>query len=377
MDKRNLELVIELRRKLHVIPELSGREIETRKYLMEFLKKHTSLELIDKGKWFYAVYRAGEKCPNLAFRADMDAVAVDEAPGLPYQSKNPGIAHKCGHDGHCATLAGFALELDRLGAKQNIYLLFQHAEENAEGALECADLIDECGIDKIYGLHNMPGLPKNHIAIKDGILMCASKGVTVSLTGLSSHASMPEKGINPAQALAEIIHEIPKLSDPSFYQGMVLCTIIHAELGTKGAFGVSASKGSLSLTCRAQQEKDLEALEKRLFEYAEARAKYHGLGSEISIHDDFPATVNHKAEAEQVRTAARKLGLSLTEMEEPLRGSEDFGHYLKRIPGAFFFLGAGDCPNIHSRDYDYPDDIIETGVELFKAITRDAEMSGT
>ena len=368
MDKRHLELVTELRRKLHSEPELSGHEAGTRKRLMEFLQTRTSLEIVDRGKWFYAVYRAGEGRPNLAFRSDMDAVAVNEPPGLPYASGNPGVAHKCGHDGHCATLAGFALELDRLGADRNVYLLFQHAEENGEGALECTALFDECNINWIFGLHNMPGLPKGQVALREGTLMCASEGITVSVTGVSTHASTPEKGINPAAALAELILEIPKLSDPSLYQGMAMCTVIHAELGTPGAFGVSASRGSISVTCRAQNEDDMEALEKRLHECALAIAKRCGLGCEFSLHDSFPATVNHHAGVEQVREAARKLGLPLVEMDEPLRGSEDFGHYLKRIPGAFFFIGAGGCPSLHSADYDYPDDIIETGVEVFKAL---------
>ena len=368
MDKHNLELVTELRKKLHAEPELSGNEAGTRKRLMEFLRNHTSLEIVDRGKWFYAVYRAGEGRPNLAFRADMDAVAVNEPPGLPYASGNPGVAHKCGHDGHCAILAGFALELDRLGADHNIYLLFQHAEENGEGARECTALINECKIDRIFGLHNMPGLPMGHVALKEGTLMCASEGISVYFTGTPAHASTPEKGINPAAALAELILEIPKLSDPSLYQGMAMCTVIHGELGTPGAFGVSASRGSLSVTCRAQHDGDMEALAKRLRECALAIAKKYGLGCEFSVHDSFPATVNHHAGAEQVRDAARRLGLSLAELDEPTRGSEDYGHYLKRIPGAFFFLGAGDRPSLHSADYDFPDEIIETGVELFKAL---------
>ena len=368
MDKHNLELVIELRRKLHAEPELSGHETGTRRRLMDFLSEHTSLEVVDRGKWFYAIYHAGESCSNLAFRADMDAVAVNEQPGLPYASCNPGVSHKCGHDGHCATLAGFAMELDRLGTDRNVYFLFQHAEENGEGAQECASLIEECGINGIFGLHNMPGLPKAHVALREGTLMCASEGITVSLTGTSTHASTPEKGINPAQALAELILEIPKLSETSLYQSSVMCTVIHAELGTSGAFGVSASKGSLSVTCRAWHDEDLEALKRRLRECAWGKAKKYGLGCGFSSHDCFPATINHHVGAEHVRDSARHLGLSLIELNEPLRGSEDFGHYLNRIPGAFFFLGAGDCPSLHSWDYDYPDDLIETGVELFKAL---------
>ena len=372
MDKGKLELVTELRKKLHAAPELSGQEAGTRKMLMEFLREHSSVEIFDRGKWFYALRRAscpeGKKRPNIAFRADMDAVAVDEAPGLPHMSRNPGVAHKCGHDGHCATLAALALELDRPDLDRDVYFLFQHAEENGEGAKDCCAIIDECGVSEIYGLHNSPGLKKGHVELREGTIMCASGGITASFTGVSTHASSPELGKNPAFAIAELILSIPEMEDSSNYKGMTMCTVIHAETGTAGAFGVSASKGSLSVTCRARYDDDMEALERRFRERAVSLANNYGLGCDFSLHDVFPATVNHEAGTRKVREAARILGMPVEEMEEPTRGSEDFGHYLKRIPGAFFFIGSGDCPHLHSREFDFPDDIIETGVEIFKAI---------
>ncbi|MDR0552259.1 MAG: amidohydrolase [Spirochaetaceae bacterium] len=368
MDKKNLEMVTALRKELHTQPELSRNEVWTRKRLMDFLRQHTSLKIVDKGHWFYAVHEGGTNAPKIGFRADMDAVAINETLDLPYASRNPGVSHKCGHDGHSAGLAGFALELDRIKPKRTIYLIFQHAEENGEGAKECAALIDECGITEVFGLHNWPGMPKGCVALRDGTVMCASFGLTITMTGASTHASTPEKGKNPAQALAKVILEIPKITNPALYNGLIMATIIHSEVGTPGAFGVAASCGSLSVTCRALLDEDLNALEKRLCEFAKDAAAKDGLTCEFSIQDRFPETANHKTSAERVRQAARKLGFPLQEMKEPIRSSEDFGYYLKRAEGAFFFLGAGDGPGLHSSEYDFPDELIEPGVEIFKAI---------
>ncbi|MCL2006593.1 MAG: M20 family metallopeptidase [Treponema sp.] len=372
MDNRNLELVTELRHLLHSNPELSGFETETKKTLIAFLQRHTSLSIVDRGKWFYAVYKAGDSLPgsypSLAFRADMDAVAVEENLDLPYKSKNPGVSHKCGHDGHCATLAGFALEVEQLKPQKNIYFLFQHAEENAGGAIECVSIFENEKIDEIFGLHNMPGWPKKSIVLREGTFMCASEGITATFTGTSTHASTPWKGINPAIALAETILEIKKISEKSLYKSMVLCTIIHSSLGTEGAFGVSASKASLSVTCRAEHDADIRALKERLYDSARAKAKEHSLTCEFSVHDSFPATVNSKAGIERVRQAAEKLGLPFIELDDPIGGSEDYGYFLQKTDGAFFFIGAGDHPGVHSWEYDFPDELIETGVEMFKAL---------
>ncbi|MCP1144470.1 hypothetical protein [Lysinibacillus endophyticus] len=112
MKVQNYELAKKLSHELHQHPELSNEEVWTKQYLMEFLKANTNLELVDKRNWFYAIYRAGVNKPNIAFRADFDALLMDEVIDLPWGSKIPGTAHKCGHDGHSATLAGLALEID-------------------------------------------------------------------------------------------------------------------------------------------------------------------------------------------------------------------------------------------------------------------------
>ena len=210
MDRENLKKIIELRHELHAHPELSLHEDWTKGRLMDFIRENTTLEVVDRGSWFYA-FRSVEGTEAVAFRADMDALPIDEGISLPYASRTPGVSHKCGHDGHCAALCGLALELDAMDIKRSVYLIFQHAEETGQGAQECASFLRERNISEIYAFHNWSGFPEGSIVIRSGLCQCASQGLTVKFTGQSSHASEPEKGRNPSFAVGRFIMGIREL----------------------------------------------------------------------------------------------------------------------------------------------------------------------
>ncbi|MDR1541929.1 MAG: amidohydrolase [Clostridiales bacterium] len=367
MDKKNLDLAIELRHELHSHPELSCQEIWTKKRLMEFLSEHTSLELTDKGAWFYAFYKGKPGNPKIGFRADFDALPIDETISLPYGSKFPGVAHKCGHDGHSAILAATALEIDQIHPENSVYFIFQHAEEIGAGGSEASKAITENGIDEIYAIHNTPGVPENAVLIGNGTVYCASKGMTISMKGVSTHASAPELGKNPAFAIAEIIGRIPGLIDPKDYKGLILCTVICVDIGEE-AFGISAHDGRLLLTIRGQYESEMDALQEALEKISKEQADKYGLELSFSFCEAFPETSNNAECADKVRDACKALGVPVYELPDPIRGSEDFGHFLKLAKGAGFMVGAGDRPPIHTIDYDFNDNIIETAVEIFKKL---------
>lgn len=368
MEQENLELARKLRHELHMHPELSNNEVWTKQHLIEFLRKNTRLEIVDRGRWFYAVYRAGQEERNIAFRADFDAIHMDETIEIPHSSLEAGVSHKCGHDGHSATLAGFALEIDLKGSSNNIFFLFQHAEETGDGAAECRVFIEENRIDEIFAYHNMSGMELKSVNVIDGVSHCSSMGMIIHMEGAPSHASQPEKGINPAFAIAKIIDAIPELTSPACNKEMVLCTVIQVDIGER-AFGVSAGRGDLLLTIRANLESEMDRLQNSLEELAHFQAVRYGLDVSIEYADYFPETFNHKESSDKIRQVCRDKGLHLIEMEEPFRASEDFGHYLKLTKGAICYIGNGmEHPNIHTHEYDFPDEIIETGVELFKGL---------
>lgn len=369
MKKENYQLAAQLRHELHAHPELSNQEGWTKAHLMGFLREHTkNLEIVDKGNWFYAAYRAGADKPGVAFRADFDAVPVEDRCDVPYVSTVPGVGHKCGHDGHSASLAALALEIDQCGADKNVFFLFQHAEETGDGAKECVELFRDEHVDEIFGFHNRPGIPLGSVQIKEGCFYCASKGMIISYQGTPSHASMPELGKNPAYAISNLIQLLPSLTDPAQYKGLVLATIIQVDVGER-AFGTQASQGQLLLTIRGQYEEEMLRLQNALEERAKQEAEEQGLTLEISYCDVFPSTVSRKESNDKLRRACAELGIPLRELTVPFRSSEDFGHYTKQIPGAFFEIGSGEsCAELHTVGMDFPDEIIPVAVKIYRKL---------
>lgn len=378
MLQENYERAVQLRNELHEHPELSCHEAWTRRRLMDFLRENApSLELVDGGRYFYAAHRAGDGRPTLAFRADFDALPIPETIDIPWASQVEGVAHKCGHDGHAAALAGFALEVERLGSDNNLVLLFQHAEETGQGALEAAQALRDELVDEIYGWHNMSGIELGTVNIIDGTTQFASKGMSIHLTGSPAHASEPENGVNPAYAFAKIIDAIPGLVSPERNEGLVLCTIIQVDVGAKD-FGIAAHEGVLRLTIRAEKEAEMDRLQRALEDMAQSMAGEQGMQVDFEFSDVFPETVNDARCADKVRRACAARGLEVRELPAPYRASEDFGYYLKEVPGAYFYIGNGpDYPSVHTFGYDFRDQNIAVGVEAFKALAgvceKDAE----
>lgn len=369
MKPELLEKVIGLRHDIHQHPELSNEEKRTKEVLMEFLKENSTLEINDMGKWFYAEYHPqGESRGSIAFRADMDAIKVPEDDTLPYASVNNGVAHKCGHDGHSAALAGFGAELSEQGADKDVYLIFQHAEETGDGAVVCAELISEKHIDEVYALHNFPGYEEGVLLLREGTVNCASKGMEITFTGTSAHASQPEKGRNPAFAVSETVLALKKIAAPEQYRGLILATVVQVDVGER-AFGVSAHKGKLLLTIRGQLEAEMNSLQAQIEDFAQQQAKTYGLDVAFQYYEAFPETFNHKESIDKIRKVAAEKGWKTQDLIEPIRSSEDFGWFLKKAPGALVWMGAGmDCTPIHSVDFDYNDKLLEKSAAFFKGM---------
>lgn len=361
--KEIVKKITQLRHELHAIPEESMKETKTKQRLMDFVSQNTDLEIEDRGSWFYAVKRGTgkESAKPIAFRADMDAVCgKDGKPG-----------HYCGHDGHSAALAGFAMWLDKFEPTEDIYLIFQPAEETGKGAEICAELLEEKQINQIFGQHNIPGQPKNNILIKKGTFACASTGLEITMKGFPSHAGYPEAGRNPGYALAQLLLDTRKLTERiNREKGFVLMTLIGLEVGSAN-YGVAASEGVLRMTVRGEKESIFEEYVNEIRDMAEKSAEAGGLTLEIEEIERFPATENHDEACNVVRRAAEENHFAITELKEPMRWSEDFGGYLKKVTGAFFGIGDGENhPQLHTQDYEFPDEVLETAIKMFAAIAK-------
>ncbi len=361
MNKQNN--IIALRHLLHQNAEPSNFEHRTKQILINFLKVHSNLQIVDRGAWFYAYYHCAANRPNIAFRADFDAVKIDETIALDYASKTAGVAHKCGHDGHSATLVNLALTVERRKPDKNVYFIFQHAEETGDGAKLCASLLREKNIAEIYAYHNMSGIELNAVQLIDGTTHFASSGLSLTLSGATCHASQPELGKNPALAIAEIVRRIEQLNNQKM-AGTCFATIVQIDVG-EAAYGIAAGKGNIKLTVRARYDADFKYYIEQIIDFAKAICQQHALTLEHCFCDSFPATVNHAEQVEKIRRAARKHHLKVIEMTAPYRTSEDFGHYTQIAAGAIFYVGNGKTyPHIHTAQYDFNDAIIDTATEV-------------
>lgn len=365
MDEIIRKAAIELRHELHMYPELSGEEVRTKNTLMGFLSEKTKLEIVDCGAWFYAKYNAKTKAkPSIAFRADMDAIMVDEDDSLPYASKHRGTAHKCGHDGHCSALCAFAMELNQMGADRDVYLIFQHAEEIGTGALECCHIVEDEDIAEIYGIHNLPGKSFGSICTRAGTINLASVGVEYTFVGAPTHASTPELGKNPAKVISRMVLAIDEITQNIQPKGLLLATVIQIDLGER-SFGVSASRGKLLLTVRGEHGEEMKQLLDELRSKGDELCQDAGITMTIDYYDDFTDTVNHVESVEKVRNICSENGIEFEELENPIRTSEDFGHFIKKRKGALLWIGAGEeWTPLHNKDYDYNDKLIEKTAEI-------------
>lgn len=362
MKQENLNKIIELRHLLHSSPEISNHEIHTREIIKNFISENMpEYEIHDEGGWLYCLKDFKEGRKTIVLRADHDAIL----------NSNGEAFHGCGHDGHTAILLGAMLEAENVD--KNVIYLFQAAEENGAGAPMCAPLFKKYKVDEVYGLHNMPGLKKNVVYYRPETVMCASVGYRISLKGVQSHASEPEKGLNPVYELARFVESIEPLSkfygykpfkfkDYSF-TNLAMITIINLSVGSLN-FGISPANGEISLTMRAAKENELKMLEEYVRRY------FDNLKDKFEVHvEEFDRFDENYADPKLVEETIKRID-GLEYLPEPIRASEDFGFYKQFAPCMFFFVGMGDCPSLHNDLYKFDDDIIETGVELFKKICR-------
>lgn len=374
--------IVALRHALHRAPELSENEIRTAATICERLADCAPTTLLNglgaMATGVCAVYDSGKPGPSLLLRAELDALPIHEATDIPHCSTAPGVSHKCGHDGHMATLVAVAEDLHkRPVASGRVYLLFQPAEETGTGAN--AVLADPrfqalTAPDHVYAFHNVPKYPLGQVLVREGLFAQASTGFMIVLHGTTSHASYPEHGINPSHAVATLIEAVNNFHESlaASVRAPTLGTITHAELGARTTapnFGTTPGEAVITGVLRAHSTVDLALISAALERIAHETATAAGLTCQLSWHERFAATESDAEGVARICEAAADCGLDVTHLPEPFRWSEDFGYFTDRFNGAFFGLGSGlSQPQLHESDYDYPDALIDIGARLYRAI---------
>lgn len=249
----------------------------------------------------------------------------------------------------------------------NVVLLFQQAEETGEGAQ--AVLNDHQFIklkpDFILALHNIPGYPKHQIVLKPKAFTPSVTSVIITLKGKTSHAAEPEQGINPAMAVSDILKLAHQLEINEETDDMRLLTPIQVDLGEE-AYGVSAGHAVLRFTLRAWTENNLKALKNEFSGGIFEIAAKEQLGIKLEWTQSFASNNNDPELVKELERAANELDLAVHYKAYPFKWGEDFGLFTQNYPGALFGLGAGvDTPALHNPDYDFPDELIKTGVNMF------------
>jgi amidohydrolase len=311
----------------------------------------------------------GASARTIGLRADMDALPITEATGLAYQSVNPGKMHACGHDGHTAMLLGAARQLsaarDFAGTAA---LIFQPAEEGGAGARAMIDdgLMDRFGIAEIYGLHNMPGLPAGHFAIRPGPQMAAADRFDIVVEGKGAHAALPHQGVDPIVVAAQIVGALQGIVSRGI-DPLEACVVSVTRIKAGSAYNVIPQEARLAGTVRTLKAETSQFAEGRLREIAEGVARAHRASARVSYSRGYPVTLNHAAQTAFAAEAARGVaGAAQVNADcAPVMGAEDFSYMLEARPGAFIFLGNGDSAGLHHPAYDFNDAIIPAGVSYW------------
>lgn len=377
LTKEDLEQLTQFRRHLHQHPEISGEEAWTAEQITKALAKLSPSQVLTGlgGHGVAAIFDSGTYGPTVLFRAELDALPIQEISGKQWASTIPGKGHLCGHDGHMTMLLAFGQLLkERPTSSGRVVLMFQPSEEDGRGAraVVADPQYPQIQPDWAFAIHNEPGRPFGHVSTRPGLINCASQGLQIKLTGKTAHAANPEDGISPANAVAQSIPALQELGKGGeLDENFKLATVTHVQIG-EPTFGVAPSDAVINVTLRSTSD----AIQAKMVEAARdivvKVANKYMLQVTCTDCDVFAATVNNADAVDIAVSALNALGIPNSEDGLPMRASEDFGVFGWAAKAAMLCLGPGIIyPALHNPDYDFPDELIPIGASIFERIVRE------
>lgn len=374
------EWIINLRRKLHRIPEDGFQEFKTQQIITDVLDE-IGIPYTKERTWVIGLIEGGQPGETVALRADMDALPLEEPDECPFRSEHKGMMHACGHDAHVAMALGAAKVL--YGLREyihgNVKLLFQPAEETVGGAepMVRAGAMEHPHVDRVYGIHVMPHLPVGKVETRAGTLNASTDSVKITIRGKAGHGAYPDLGTDAIVCAAQVITALQTVvsRNVSPLQSAVL-TIGMIEGGA--AQNIISEEVCMRGTLRTANGELRKMMKQRIAAIAKNVALGMGCEAVVEITPGYAALVNHDEEAARVkRVAARLFGeANVVDKPAPSMGGEDFSFFSDCAPGAFFHVGCVNpewmpAPPLHSRDFRIDEDCLAIGTMMHVALVLD------
>ena len=370
LAKKYEQYTIDVRREFHMHPELSMKEVGTSDRIKEELTK-IGIPFESIGTGVVATIKGKNKGKTIALRADIDALEVNEMRDVPYKSKNEGIMHACGHDAHGAMLLGAAHVLNEIKDEFNgtVKLMFQPAEETAQGAKTLIEGGALNGVDEVFGMHVMGNFPSGKIAVGEGPRMASADMFRIKVKGVGGHGSMPNYGVDALVAASAIVMNLQTVVSREI-SPMESAVVSIGKLASGTRFNVIADEAIMEGTTRCFSYEVREQLPAAMERIVKSTAASYRAEAEFEYIFLTAPTINNKESTERAKKAIEKIMSKDAVMEMPkMAGSEDFSEYLEIVPGTFAIVGTANkdkdtCHSNHHPMFDIDEDMLVNGVAL-------------
>lgn len=366
---KHFDYIRKIRRDLHKIPEESMKEYETQKYLVNELKKlHPDKLDVFAGTGIRAVFFAENPKETIGFRADMDALCMRENTGHDYISKNEGMMHACGHDGHMSILLTFGRYISerRNLLKQNVVLIFQPGEEGTGGAKIMIDdgALKNPDIDKMFGIHLDPSLEEGKVGTRIGYLMASTTEFDIDIKGVTAHGATPHLGVDAIVAASQLVGQLQTIVSREV-DPLKKAVVTIGKMTGGDTRNIIAGNAKLEGIFRAYDDAVVDDINKAIEDRLIGIEKSFGVKCSYSPYAHYPAVNNDEKATRQVMNAVDSDDLIIL---EPRMIAEDFSFYQKEIPACFMFLGIKKEQYVyplHSNQFDFEEHSLLYGLEVY------------
>jgi amidohydrolase len=370
--------ITEWRRDLHEHPELLFETHRTAGVVAEKLREFGCDEVVTgigrTGVVGVIKGKTDTRGRVVGLRADMDALPINEATDLPYASKNPGLMHACGHDGHTAMLLGAAKYLaETRNFDGTAVVIFQPAEEGGAGGREMVDdgMMDRFGIEEVYGMHNMPGLPVGHFAIRTGAFFAATDQFEIVLEGKGGHAAKPHETIDTTVMAAQLVLALQTIASRNADPLKPIVVSVTSFQTESAAFNVIPQKVTLRGTIRTHDADIRKMAEERLTAICTSIAGAFGGRADVKHMPGYPVMVNSAEQTDFAARVAKNVAGDVITDTPAIMGGEDFAYMLEARPGAYILVGNGDTAMVHHPAYNFDDNAIPAGCSWYAGIVEE------